>query len=555
MSGPTLFNEDGEPLFTPERPGIVVMGDLLEYIMEMRNLYKDTQELYQVLQNNLSFIGSGSPKGVYANLVALQAAKPTGDTNIYVVSSDGKWYYWNGSSWVGGGVYQATQVPDESITPLKINPNVYMDYSKDLATVKIQNKYVNGSTGIETNYPNNTVGGVTDFIPVETNQLIKYFCYSSTALLNGVIYNASKQRIGSLTSPTVNNSFAEMTMPINAKFIRVNYAYATESQFKVQRYELNKTTLNWLNVLNENLVNQSVTLEKLSLDVVNKLNVLPKSITLDKLSDATVTELTTTQIENGGVTLEKLSQSVIDFIEEPSSPAVNPFDGNNVSWIGDSIIQGTGTSSNTKRFSNLVTSKLSFSVNGYQNLGVGGSTIAKPPTGTIKSFTQRVCDEGQLVNNQDRIFVLGGVNDFGQGVPLSTNDLALSYFSANGIWNDTTFFGALHRLITYIRDFHNNSELVFILPMHYQLENSPNSQSLKMKSYVDAIKEVCSYYAVPIINLWDQLPIDPKNSGHKNKYTLNGTLTTPDGIHPNDLGNAMIAKKIENFMRYQYIVN
>lgn len=108
MSGPTLFNEDGEPLFTPERPGIVVLGDLLEYIQEMRNLYTDTQELYEVLQQNLSFIGSGSPKGVYANLAALQAAKPTGDSFIYLTTDNGNWYYWNGTTWTSGGVYQAS---------------------------------------------------------------------------------------------------------------------------------------------------------------------------------------------------------------------------------------------------------------------------------------------------------------------------------------------------------------------------------------------------------------------------------------------------------------
>ena len=120
MSGPTLFNEDGEPLFTPERPGIVVLGDLLEYIQEMRNLYVDTQELYEVLNKNLSFIGSGSPKAVYANLAALQAAKPTGDSFIYLTTDNGNWYYWNGSAWTSGGVYQATQIPPLSISSIKV---------------------------------------------------------------------------------------------------------------------------------------------------------------------------------------------------------------------------------------------------------------------------------------------------------------------------------------------------------------------------------------------------------------------------------------------------
>jgi hypothetical protein len=51
---------------------------------------------------------SASPKGVYATLTDLQTAFPTGNSNLYIVSADGKWYYWSGSAWVAGGVYQST---------------------------------------------------------------------------------------------------------------------------------------------------------------------------------------------------------------------------------------------------------------------------------------------------------------------------------------------------------------------------------------------------------------------------------------------------------------
>jgi hypothetical protein len=53
-------------------------------------------------------VTKGSPSGVYATVSALQTAKPTGDGNIYLVSADGKWYYWSGSAWTAGGVYQGT---------------------------------------------------------------------------------------------------------------------------------------------------------------------------------------------------------------------------------------------------------------------------------------------------------------------------------------------------------------------------------------------------------------------------------------------------------------
>lgn len=61
-------------------------------------------------------MGSASPKGTYATLSALQTAFPTGTTGIYVVTADGKWYYWSGTAWTAGGVYQSTGIAESSIT-------------------------------------------------------------------------------------------------------------------------------------------------------------------------------------------------------------------------------------------------------------------------------------------------------------------------------------------------------------------------------------------------------------------------------------------------------
>lgn len=66
-------------------------------------------------------IGNASPKGVYATLSALQTAFPTGATGVYLVTADGKWYYWNSSAWTAGGTYQATAVADGSMTLQKMS--------------------------------------------------------------------------------------------------------------------------------------------------------------------------------------------------------------------------------------------------------------------------------------------------------------------------------------------------------------------------------------------------------------------------------------------------
>ena len=67
------------------------------------------------LQSQISGLASGSP------LVANNVAGMTDTSRVYVNTSDGKWYYYNDTQWVAGGIYQSTEIDDGSITPEKTN--------------------------------------------------------------------------------------------------------------------------------------------------------------------------------------------------------------------------------------------------------------------------------------------------------------------------------------------------------------------------------------------------------------------------------------------------
>lgn len=77
-------------------------------------------------------VASGSPKGVYANLSELQLAKPNGDSGIYVTTDNGHWYYYS-DGWKDGGMYQATEIADGSVTTEKTNfvKSVYNLFDKN----------------------------------------------------------------------------------------------------------------------------------------------------------------------------------------------------------------------------------------------------------------------------------------------------------------------------------------------------------------------------------------------------------------------------------------
>lgn len=69
-------------------------------------------------------IVSGSPKGTYTTLEALQTALPTGAEGTFLVLADGHWYFWDGTAWTSGGVYQSTGIAEGAVKLAQLNAEV-----------------------------------------------------------------------------------------------------------------------------------------------------------------------------------------------------------------------------------------------------------------------------------------------------------------------------------------------------------------------------------------------------------------------------------------------
>ena len=80
-------------------------------VAQARGNYDTLGNRLKDMTTRIGGIAEGSPKGVYSNLAALQAAKPNGDSGIYVTSDNGHWYYYN-NGWKDGGVYQGTTLSE-----------------------------------------------------------------------------------------------------------------------------------------------------------------------------------------------------------------------------------------------------------------------------------------------------------------------------------------------------------------------------------------------------------------------------------------------------------
>ena len=82
-------------------------------------------------------IASGSP------LVATSTSGMTDTTRIYVNTTDGYWYYYNGTAWTQGGVYQSTGIADGSISLDKLSDAQLKHYL-------FETDWVHGSAGSST---------------------------------------------------------------------------------------------------------------------------------------------------------------------------------------------------------------------------------------------------------------------------------------------------------------------------------------------------------------------------------------------------------------------
>ena len=177
-------------------------------------------------------VSSGSPKGVYSSLSELTSAIPEGDNNIYLTSDNGNWNYWNGSSWVTGGVYQSTGLDEKSIDKQHIDNlstnNIFTldclcDGYIDCVSLKIKDgqtphKYakMQVNQGKKYLFARDLIGGGGSTTHLGTSDLVAYLDSNNTLMfMERMTHNfcgTDKDGIG----------YAMLYIPEGAKYVCVN---------------------------------------------------------------------------------------------------------------------------------------------------------------------------------------------------------------------------------------------------------------------------------------------------------------------------------------------
>ena len=212
--------------------------------------------------------------------------------------------------------------------------------------------------------------------------------------------------------------------------------------------------------------------------------------------------------------------------------ASQPFINQKVTCLGDSITSGGQTDNGGMAISYVNYLETLIGTN-PSNAGVSGSHITKGTAGHTDSFVERV----ESIKSQNVVTIYGGVNDFLFDSPLGT--------MADDSNTQTTFYGALKYLVTRLTFNNPDAKLLFITPMKadkyggtYDVNGQvrQNSVNATEEDYVNAIKEVASYYSIPVLDLF--------HAGNLNPYIPAQNSMTVDGLHPNEKGAQRLAKTI-----------
>jgi len=200
--------------------------------------------------------------------------------------------------------------------------------------------------------------------------------------------------------------------------------------------------------------------------------------------------------------------------------------GLTINFLGDSITEGHGTTDPEKAFHQIIKEK--YGLEFAYNYGIGGTRIARQLVPTRDRTKHDLYFELRaeiMDRNADAVVVFGGTNDYGHG------DAPFGETESEDIY---TFCGAVNSLIGKLEREFPKAEIIFMTPLHRLNETQPTQPDGKiLEDYVNAIREICKKRNIPVIDLFEINPLDPRDAE-----------LVPDGLHPSDEGHKIMAEVI-----------
>ena len=218
-------------------------------------------------------------------------------------------------------------------------------------------------------------------------------------------------------------------------------------------------------------------------------------------------------------------------------------EGKIVDFLGDSITEGCGVQDIAlNRYDNII--KREYNLKEVYNYGIGGSRIAHQRKASACP-REDLCFCGRAYNinpEADLIVVYGGINDHLHG------DAPVGQI---GDTTPETFCGGVDYLMRLLLERHPNAKVAFLTPAKYAWgagdyrypseDPRKDNNAQPVRFYCDVIIETAKKYGIPVLDMYNELPIDPLDEEANKKYMA-------DGLHFNDEGHKILAEKIAKFL-------
>lgn len=208
--------------------------------------------------------------------------------------------------------------------------------------------------------------------------------------------------------------------------------------------------------------------------------------------------------------------------------------GKIINFLGDSITEGSGASDKkTRGFVGVIESRFGAIVRNY---GIGGTRLAEQQKKDERrqiDFLDFCSRFAKMDDEADIVCVFGGTNDYGHGdAPFGTFDDR----------TPNTFFGACHVTFGGLVEKYPGKTVFVVTPLHRIGEDVPTAEGKRpLIDYVNAIRQVAEYYSLPVCDLFATSGLQPAVSVIQETFM-------PDGLHPSDVGHALLAEKIAAFI-------
>ncbi|MEE3381580.1 MAG: SGNH/GDSL hydrolase family protein [Succiniclasticum sp.] len=416
--------------------------------------------------------------------VAASAAQMTDTDLIYVYTgttsgtlTTGHWYYWDGSAWTDGGVYNSSAVQTDTTLTVSGAP----------ADAK--------ATGDAVDDLKSAIAEIAT-IPQNVNLFDKNNLNSYTIGEAININNGSTESYANMCT----TDYIRVDKDVQYSFLGAVAYYGTTHVCKIPIYKDDLTLLTWCQG------------------------------TLDSTTNAVTFTVTNSYISTENclirLSFRKADIGVFMFVEGEypeeyipyEHPTLNPniditgvktLNGKSIALNGDSICAGGGDAVGGY---GLIISENENMV--YQNIAVAGGTI------TYVSGRHCISRTMQNMYHYDYVIFEGGINDKALSVPFGT--ISDGYTAT---LDDTTFCGAFEQCCKTLCENYSSSKYGYIFV--HRIGTAPDWYT----DYRPAMKEILNKWGIPFIDLQELAP--PLNfiDSLKAIYTNNG-----DGWHPNKLG-------------------